>query len=60
MALRIENAEADRLTRESSRARALPLREELSAIRRRCAALPILDDRTPDEILGYDERRLPC
>jgi len=48
----------ERLARESGRARALPLREELSAIRRRCAALPVLDNRTPDEILGYDERGL--
>lgn len=49
----------ERLARESGRARVVPLREELSAIRHRCAALPVLDNRTPDEILGYDERGLP-
>ena len=27
--------------------------EELAAISRRCAALPVLDDRSPDQILGY-------
>jgi Rv0623-like transcription factor len=37
-----------------------PLREGLGAIRRRCAALPVLDTRTADEILGYDERGLPA
>jgi antitoxin VapB len=49
----------ERLARHSGRVQAVPLREELSAIRRRCAALPVLDDRTPDEILGYDEAGLP-
>jgi plasmid stability protein len=28
---------------------------ELEAISRRCAALPVLDDRSPDEILGYTD-----
>ncbi len=32
---------------------------ELVAIGRRCAALPDLDRRTPDEILGYDDHGLP-
>jgi len=36
-----------------------PLREELQDIRERCANLPILDDRSTDEILGYDEIGLP-
>lgn len=35
------------------------LAAELVAIGRRCAALPDLDGRTPDEILGYDEHGLP-
>ncbi len=35
------------------------LAAELVAIGRRCAALPDLDRRTPDEILGYDEHGLP-
>ena len=35
------------------------LAQELEAIARRCAALPELDNRTADEILGYDENGLP-
>ncbi len=33
--------------------------DELLAIAREIAELPVLDDRTPDEIIGYDERGLP-
>lgn len=35
------------------------LYEDLMAISRRCAALPVLDARSPDEILGYDENGVP-
>ena len=31
----------------------------MTATSDRCAALPILDDRTPDEIIGYDEFGVP-
>lgn len=48
-----------RLLREQGRASAPPLNETLRALRKRCAALPVLDSRSPDEILGYDERGLP-
>lgn len=34
-------------------------RQRLLEIAERSAARPILDSRTPDEILGYDERGLP-
>ena len=44
----------ERLARESRRISSVPLREELAAIRQRCAALPVLDSRSDDEILGYD------
>lgn len=43
-------------------ARATPklgLAEQLMAIGREVAAMPVLDDRSPDEILGYDENGLP-
>ena len=33
--------------------------EEMMEIGRRCAALPDLDTRSADEILGYDEHGLP-
>jgi antitoxin VapB len=35
------------------------LADELDQIAKRCAALPVLDARPADEILGYDERGLP-
>ncbi|NRP74888.1 Antitoxin VapB [Ensifer psoraleae] len=35
------------------------LLEELAASRRRWAKLPVLDNRSADEILGYDENGLP-
>jgi antitoxin VapB len=50
----------ERLARETGRTRSIPLREDLAGIRRRCAALPVLDTRTADEILCFDERGLPA
>jgi antitoxin VapB len=35
------------------------LASALLEIASRCAALPMLDDRSEDEILGYDEQGLP-
>ncbi|MFV3782124.1 type II toxin-antitoxin system antitoxin VapB30 [Mycobacterium tuberculosis] len=49
----------ERLARETGRAR-VPLRDELAAIRHRCAALPVVDNRSAEAILGYDERGLPA
>ena len=49
----------ERLIREKGRRKTPRLRDELRAIRKRCAALPILDDRGAKEILGYDEHGLP-
>jgi antitoxin VapB len=34
-------------------------RRLLDRIAEHCAALPVLDERTPDEILGYDETGPP-
>jgi antitoxin VapB len=45
-----------RLRRERTRRR---LADELDEIAQHCAQLPVLDSRTPDEILGYDEYGLP-
>jgi antitoxin VapB len=45
-----------RLRREQSRQR---LADELDAIARHCASLPVLDPRSADEIIGYDERGVP-
>lgn len=50
----------EQLARRTGRTRSISLREELVAIGRRCAALPVLDTRAADTILGYDERGLPA
>ena len=34
--------------------------EEIMAIAHRFASLPVLDDRSDDEIIGYDENGIPC
>ncbi|MGO4124358.1 type II toxin-antitoxin system VapB family antitoxin [Inquilinus sp. YAF38] len=49
----------DRLRRVVGAKKAPLLLEEMAVIRKRVAALPILDRRSPDEILGYDEDGLP-
>ncbi|CAN7422602.1 type II toxin-antitoxin system VapB family antitoxin [Pararhizobium sp. LjRoot238] len=48
----------DRLRRLGNMARRDALLEDLAASRRRFAALPVLDHRSADEILGYDENGL--
>lgn len=51
---------AERLRRERlKRGRPADLADELEAIVRRCDALPVLDNRSADEIIGYDENGLP-
>ncbi|MEV6774013.1 hypothetical protein AB0N05_35805 [Nocardia sp. NPDC051030] len=47
MALSIKPPEANRLARA------------LAAIRHRCATLPVIDNRSADEIISYDEQGLP-
>ena len=49
----------ERLRRIGSDARKAALLEDLEAIQRRWNALPVLDNRTPDEIVGYDENGIP-
>jgi hypothetical protein len=36
------------------------LLSDLTAIRLRCAELPVLDEGQPDDIIGYDEHGLPA
>jgi antitoxin VapB len=55
----VVNALRERLAREEARRRGPTLRRELETIRKRCASLPVLDSRSPDELLGYDEHGLP-
>jgi antitoxin VapB len=45
----------EQLRREEGRTSTSSLVEEIMEISRRCAALPVLDDRSEDEILGYNE-----
>lgn len=48
---RLERLRRDRVERS--------LADELDEIARHCAKLPVLDARSPEEILGYDEDGLP-
>jgi antitoxin VapB len=48
---------AERLERERrKRGRSKSLVERLNQIALRCASLPDCDTRTPDEIIGYDDK----
>jgi antitoxin VapB len=55
----VRRAAEDRLHRVRCANAEGSLAAELLEIGRRCAALPDIDTRTPDEILGYDEHGLP-
>lgn len=54
----IREALRERLAREAQRARR-GLTAEVRRIQERIARLPVLDARTDDAILGYDEHGLP-
>jgi antitoxin VapB len=45
-----------RVRRERARRR---LADEIDAIARHCASLPVLDTRSAEAIIGYDERGVP-
>lgn len=49
----------DQLAREERRKLSPHVMERLREISDLCAALPVLDNRTEDEILGYDEHGIP-
>ncbi|MBN9794813.1 MULTISPECIES: type II toxin-antitoxin system VapB family antitoxin [unclassified Pseudonocardia] len=49
----------ERLERIRGRGASVGLAEEIDAIARRSAALPELDRRTSEEVLGYDDDGLP-
>ena len=55
----IVTALRERLARLKGPARRPALRDELRDIAKRCAALPTLDDRSDEDILGYDEQGVP-
>ncbi|NEW87336.1 PSK operon transcription factor [Rhodopseudomonas sp. WA056] len=49
----------ERLRRVGGQSRRAELLEDMAAIRQRWRAMPVRDDGTADEILGYDEQGLP-
>ena len=59
--LAVLHAIQERLEREERRRISkTALLEEIRAISHHCASLPILDTRSEDEILGYDENGIPA
>ena len=57
--LATKRALQERLRRLGSDMRKAALLEDLESIQRRWNALPVLDDRSADEFVGYDESGLP-
>lgn len=55
----VRRAVDDRLQRLRDDRVGRPLAQELDEIGMRCARLPVLDDRAPEEILGYDDAGAP-
>jgi antitoxin VapB len=55
----IQKSLEERLERLKQQRRSQILTGQLDEILRRVDQLPVLDSRTPDEILGYDEHGLP-
>ncbi len=55
----IVHALEERLERLQGRRTTTDIAEEIMKISLRCRALPEKDERSADEILGYDERGLP-
>ena len=55
----IQKALEERLERLQHQRRSQILAAQLQDILRRVDQLPVLDSRTPDEILGYDDHGLP-
>jgi len=55
----VRRAAEERLSRVRRTGNTGTLAARLLEIGERCAALPDLDRRTPDEIIGYDEHGLP-
>jgi len=49
----------ERFRRVSGRTHRIGLADQLDEIGKRCAALPVIDARSEDEILGYDQKGLP-
>jgi antitoxin VapB len=51
--------EAELRSREDADGEAVDLLAKYRAVREHLSQLPILDQRSPEEIMGYDERGMP-
>jgi antitoxin VapB len=54
----IKRAIEERLRRVESQSRKAGLLQDMAEIRQRWSEMPVVDDRTPEEILGFDEHGL--
>lgn len=55
----VTHAIKERIEREKRRRNRSGVADDLMAIGRRCASRPVLDDRSADDLIGYDEDGLP-
>lgn len=55
----ITHALEERLERIRGRSTATDMAEEIMKISRRCSKIPDRDQRSPDDILGYDRKGVP-
>lgn len=55
----VATAVRERLDRVRGNHAGRGIADSIAQIAERCSALPVIDDRTPDEILGYDTHGLP-
>lgn len=55
----VTTALREQLIRKTGRKDKAGLRDEIRRIQERFNSRPVLDDRSPDEIIGYDENGLP-
>lgn len=59
MALSIDSEEAECLARELAERRGGGVAQRLQRLGAEVQRLPVLDDRPPDDIIGYDHNGLP-
>jgi antitoxin VapB len=56
----VKTAIEERLARcEKPKRKSRGIADKLNRLAEYCSSLPVYDDRTPDEIIGYDENGLP-
>lgn len=55
----IRRALQERLARETQRNARYRLETTVKRVQERLAALPVLDPRSPEELIGYDDHGLP-